>query len=166
MLEKMIKLNCKVYHVINWLKNIWKHTLFDIFVRKLGLIQELGQLIWYLVRNIFMESIYRKSALKASAIPTLYAFFKMSQIKIKRKDIHKILSYISILRIFYGLSLSLSLSLPVSVSVSISLSLSLFLSLYIYIYIYIYILFLSSPLFPFVVNCPRWWNSILKFMIP
>ena len=30
-------------------------------------------------------------------IPTLCAFFKMSHIKIKRKDIHKILSYISTL---------------------------------------------------------------------
>ena len=59
-----------------------------------------------------MENIYRKSALKVSAIPlfdfgkqhkakqytyipTLYAFFKMSHIKIKQKDINKILSYIS-----------------------------------------------------------------------
>ena len=31
----------------------------------------------------------------------------------------------------------------------------------------IYILFLSSPLFPFVGNCPRrWWYSILKFIVP
>ena len=30
-------------------------------------------------------------------IPTLYAFFKMSHIKLKRKDIHKNLSYISTL---------------------------------------------------------------------
>ena len=108
-------------------KKEFENTLFIIFVRKLGLIQELGQLIWYLVRNIFMESIYRKSALKASATPTLYAFFKMSQIKIKRKDIHKILSYISILRIFYGFSLCLSFSL--------------------YIYIYIYIYYFFHPLF-------------------
>ena len=30
--------------------------------------QELGQLIGYLVRNIFMEKLYRKSALITSAI--------------------------------------------------------------------------------------------------
>ena len=30
-------------------------------------------------------------------MPTLYAFLKMSHTKIKRKDIHKILSYISTL---------------------------------------------------------------------
>ena len=30
-------------------------------------------------------------------VPILYAFFKMFQIKIKQKDIHKILSYISTL---------------------------------------------------------------------
>ena len=71
MLQKMIKLNFKVYHVINWLKK----NLFDIFVRKLGLIQELGQLIFYLVRNIFKENIYRKSALKSRAIP-LFNFDK------------------------------------------------------------------------------------------
>ena len=71
MLQKMIKLNFKVYHFINWLKK----NLFDIFVRKLGLIQELGQLIFYLVGNIFMENIYRKSALKSRAIP-LFNFGK------------------------------------------------------------------------------------------
>ena len=54
-------------------KRISKHTV--IFVRRLGLIQELSQLIWYLVRNIFMENIYRKSALKVSAIP-LFDFGK------------------------------------------------------------------------------------------
>ena len=36
-------------------------------------ISELGQLIWYLVRNIFMEDTDRKSALKGSAIP-LFSF--------------------------------------------------------------------------------------------
>ena len=41
----------------------------------LGLLQELGQLIGYLVRNIFMEKVYRKSALKTSAIP-LFNFGK------------------------------------------------------------------------------------------
>ena len=52
-----------------------------------------------------MENIYRKSPLKAFLIllnstkqndniyiPTLYAFLKMSHIKIKQKDIHKILT--------------------------------------------------------------------------
>ena len=46
----------------------FKNTFFDIFVRKLGLIQELGQLLGYLVTNIFIEKVYRKSALKTSAI--------------------------------------------------------------------------------------------------
>ena len=74
----MIKLNRKVYGVINWLKKslkIYFDTLFDIFVRKLGLIQEHGQLIEYLVGNIFMEKVYRKSALKTTAIP-LFNFGK------------------------------------------------------------------------------------------
>ena len=65
-----------------------------------------------------MENIYRKSALKASAIPlfdffksakqnniyipTVYAFFKISHIKIKWKGIHKILSiYICMYRYVY-----------------------------------------------------------------
>ena len=70
----MIKLNRKVYGVINWLKkNLKTHfdTLFGIFVRKLGLIQEHGQFIEYLVGNIFMEKVYRKSALKTTAIPLI-----------------------------------------------------------------------------------------------
>ena len=74
----MIKLNRKVYGVINWLKKNSKthfDNLFDIFVRKLGLIQELGQLIGCLVENIFMGNVYRKSALKTTVIP-LFNFSK------------------------------------------------------------------------------------------
>ena len=85
-----------------------------------------------------MENIYRKSALKASAIPlfdffksakqnniyipTLYAFFKISHIKIKWKGIHKILSIYIYIYIY------------------------IYICIHIYIYIYIYILFFQ-PLF-------------------
>ena len=73
---------------INWLKKNSKQTLFDIFERKLGLIQELGQLIiWCLVRNVFMEKIYRKSALKASAIPPFFSPFLVNSTKQNRKCI-------------------------------------------------------------------------------
>ena len=67
--------------------------MFDNFVRKFGLIQELGQLIWYLVGNTFMENIYRKSALKASAIP-LFNFGKLHKTK---QQMHTIYIYIYIL---------------------------------------------------------------------
>ena len=53
-------------------KKEFKNTFFDIFVRKLGLIQELGQLLGYLVTNIFIEKVYRKSTLKTSAIHLFY----------------------------------------------------------------------------------------------
>ena len=53
--------------------------MFDIFVRKLGLIQELGQLIWNLLTK-FMENILRKSARKAIAI-TLVNFGKQHKTK-------------------------------------------------------------------------------------
>ena len=53
-------------------KKEFKNIFFDIFVRKLGLIQELGQLLGYLVTNIFIEKVYRKSALKTSAIHLFY----------------------------------------------------------------------------------------------
>ena len=69
----MIKLNYKGYPVTNWLKNNLKTHFFDNFVRKLGLIQELGQLIFS--KEIFLKNIYKISALKASAIP-LYNFGK------------------------------------------------------------------------------------------
>ena len=41
----------------------------DVFVRKLGAIFKLSQLIGYLVRNISMEEVYRKHALKTNVIP-------------------------------------------------------------------------------------------------
>ena len=54
----------------------FKIILFDVdvFMRKLGLIFKFDQLIGYLVRNISMEKLYRKHALKTSPIP----FFEAS----------------------------------------------------------------------------------------
>ena len=40
----------------------------DVFKRKLGLICKLGLLIEYLLRNSSMEKLYRKHAIKTSAI--------------------------------------------------------------------------------------------------
>ena len=34
-----------------------ENTLFDIFTWQLGLIQELDQLIGYLVKNVFIENV-------------------------------------------------------------------------------------------------------------
>ena len=45
----------------------------NVFIRKLGLIFKLGQLIGYLVKNISIEKVYRKHAIKTSAIPRLKA---------------------------------------------------------------------------------------------
>ena len=45
----------------------------DVFIRKLGLIFKLGQLIRYLVKNISMEKVYRKHAIKTTAIPRFKA---------------------------------------------------------------------------------------------
>ena len=58
----------KVYNFINW----WNKNLnivlldFDVFIRKLGLIFKLGQLIGYLVRNIFMEKSIQETCTIAS----------------------------------------------------------------------------------------------------
>ena len=89
-------------------------------------------------------------------ISTLYAFFKISHIKIKRKDIHIILSYISTL---YESSTEMRVLLYKYIYIYIYIYIYMYIYIYIYIYlfiyIYIYILFLSSRLFPFVDNCPR-----------
>ena len=61
----------KVYDFINcWQNKNFKYILFDfdVFIGKLGLIFKLGQLIGYLIRNISMEKLYRKHAIKTSAI--------------------------------------------------------------------------------------------------
>ena len=55
----------------NWRNKNLKIILFDVdvLIRKLDQIFKLGQLIGCLVRNISIEKVYRKHALKASAIP-------------------------------------------------------------------------------------------------
>ena len=52
---------------------LYIYVLYIIYIYIYIYISELGQLIWYLVRNIFMEDTDRKSALKGSAIP-LFSF--------------------------------------------------------------------------------------------
>ena len=56
--------------ITSWISKIITQKLFDVDVltRKLSLIFKLGQLIGCLVKNIFTEKIYRKNALKTSAI--------------------------------------------------------------------------------------------------
>ena len=56
MLQKMIKLIGNFMTSSIGQKRI-ENTLFDIFTWQLGLIQELDQLIWYLVRNVFIENV-------------------------------------------------------------------------------------------------------------
>ena len=55
------------------MSNIYIDIYIDVFIRKLGLIFKLDQLLGYLVRNIFMEKVYRKHAIKTSAIPCFKA---------------------------------------------------------------------------------------------
>ena len=64
-------INPKFYDFINWRNTNLKIVLLDVdvFVRKLGAIFKLSQLIGYLVRNISMEEVYRKHALKTNVIP-------------------------------------------------------------------------------------------------
>ena len=74
-------INPKVYDFINCSQNKnFKIILldFDVFIRKLGLIFKLGQLIEYIVRNISIEKVYSKHALKTSAIPLFKACVRYS----------------------------------------------------------------------------------------
>ena len=48
-------------------------NILVVFIRKLGLIFKLGQLIRYLVKNISIEKVYRKHAIKTSPIPRFKA---------------------------------------------------------------------------------------------
>ena len=56
MLQKMIKLIENFMTSSIGQKRI-ENTLFDILTWQLGLIQELDQLIGYLVRNVFIENV-------------------------------------------------------------------------------------------------------------
>ena len=57
MLQKMMKL-IKNFMTSSIGQKRIENTLFPIFTWQLGLIQELDQLIGYLVRNIFIENVY------------------------------------------------------------------------------------------------------------
>ena len=67
LLEMMIKINFKVYDVINWLNKILGTLLFNILGRKVGLILKLGQLIECWIRYISMrkcaENLHQKLVL-------------------------------------------------------------------------------------------------------
>ena len=112
--------------------------MFDIFVRKLGLIQELGQLIWYLVRNIFMENIYRKYAPNTSAI-SIFNFGKLHKGKQQmhtRKHI-----YIYIISYIY----------KINIYIYVYIYKYMFTNIYKYIYIYICI-YINIYMYMFKIN--------------
>ena len=65
--EYIYYMNLKVYDFINcWQNKNLKIILFDVdvFIRELGLTFKLRQMLGYLVRNISMEKVYKKHALK------------------------------------------------------------------------------------------------------
>ena len=71
LLGKLIKYKSESLWCHQLAKQEFKNILSDMFRKKVGLTSKLGQLMKYLLKNIFMGKLWRKYSLKTSPKPFL-----------------------------------------------------------------------------------------------
>ena len=100
--KRWLKINPEVYNINLLNKNL--NTLFDISGRKLRLIIELGPLIEYLVRNIFLEKACKTCAVKSSHFlilvkqpKTTNSYQKLLKIRYFERELSKNLNKVNLI---------------------------------------------------------------------